>query len=49
MEICGGRGGPPPITPAGVRSVERLFSATTLRDLSKTFHSFIVLSLVESR
>src|SRR5271154_1424420 len=40
---------PPPPTPAGVRSCERLFSATTFRDFSKTFQSFIVLSLVERR
>lgn len=45
----GGRGAPPPPTPAGVSSLERLFSATTFSDLSNTFHNFIVLSLVESR
>lgn len=45
----GARGAPPPPTPAGVSSVERLFSATTFNDLSNTFQSFIVLSFVERR
>lgn len=46
----GGRGAPPPpLTLAGVSSLDKLFSATTLSDLSNTFHSFIVLSLVERR
>lgn len=46
----GGRGAPPPPTaPAGVSSLERLFSATTFSDLSNTFHNFIVLSFVERR
>lgn len=43
----GGRTMPP--ARAGVRSLERLFSATTLRDFSKTFHNLIVLSFVERR
>lgn len=33
----------------GVNSWERLFSATTLRDFSNTFHSLIVLSLVDNK
>lgn len=46
----GGRGTPPPPTAfAGVSSFDRLFSATTLSDLSNTFHSLIVLSFVERR
>ena len=46
----GGRGTPPPPTaPAGVSSFDRLFSATTLSDLSNTFHSLMVLSFVERR
>ena len=48
--IGGGRGAPPPVTaPAGVSSFDRLFSATTLSDLSKTFHNLMVLSFVERR
>lgn len=43
-------GPPAPATPPpGVSSCERLFSATTFSDFSKTFHSLIVLSLVDSR
>lgn len=44
--------GAPPPTPIplpGVRSWDRLFSATTLSDFSNTFHSLIVLSFVDNR
>lgn len=40
---------PPPVGFPGVKSWERLFSATTFSDFSNTFHNFIVLSFVESR
>lgn len=40
---------PPPAAVPGVKSCERLFSATTFNDFSNTFHSLIVLSLVERR
>ena len=47
------RAGPPPSAEAaaapGVRSVERLFSETTRNTFSYTFHSLIVLSLVDKR
>lgn len=40
---------PAPMGLAGVSSFDKLFSATTFKDLSKTFQSFIVLSFVERR